>query len=221
MIKEETIRVLVADDHEIYRDGLRVMLKKQPDIEWVGEAENGQEVIKLVGTLKPHVVLMDIMMPVTDGIAATRALREFFPAVKVIALSMFNDDNLIVDMLEAGAKGYLLKNAEKKEILEAIKSVRQEKPYYCSSTSTRLAQLIGRSKYDPFERELKQQFSDKELEIIRLICKEFSNKEIAERLFISTRTVEGYRLKIQEKIKVRNVTGIVIYAVKHGIFVPE
>ncbi len=212
---------MVADDHEIYRDGMRMMLKRQPDIEWVGEAKDGAELIQLVSKLKPEVILMDIQMPVKDGISTTNYLREHFPAINVIALSMFNDDNLIVDMLEAGAKGYLLKNSDKKEIVDAIKSVYRQIPYYCRSTSTKLAQLIARSQYNPFGPSDKLVFSPREIEIIQCICREMTNKEIGDRLFLSTRTVEGHRQKITEKIQAKTTTGIVIYAIKNGLFVPK
>jgi DNA-binding NarL/FixJ family response regulator len=221
MSGESSIKVLIADDHEIYRDGLKMMLKKQQDIEWVGEANNGEEAIRLAEELHPEVVMMDIIMPVKDGIQATRYLNHHFPEIKVIALSMFNDDNLVVDMLEAGAKGYLLKNADKKEILEAVKSVHRSVPYYCRSASAKLAQLIGRSQFNPFKADAQTILTAREIEIIKLICQELTNKQIGERLYISSRTVEGHRLKIQEKINVKSVTGIVIYAIKHGIWVPK
>jgi DNA-binding NarL/FixJ family response regulator len=215
------IKVMIADDHEIYRDGLRMMLARQPGIELVGEAENGREVIDMARDLRPEVILMDIVMPVKDGIFATRQLKEELPEINVIALSMFNEDNLVVDMLDAGAKGYLLKNADKKEIMEAIRSVYKQVPYYCSSTSGKLAKMIAQSRFNPFTKIGKLSFSDKEMEIIKLLCHEHSNKEIAEKLSLSVRTVEGHRLKIFEKVGVKSTTGLVIYAMKNGIFKPE
>jgi two-component system, NarL family, response regulator NreC len=212
------LKVLLADDHEIYLDGLQAMLQKQADIEVVGLAANGQECIRLAGDLQPDIILTDIMMPVMDGITSTKYLTEHFPRVSIIALSMFDQDNLIIDMLEAGAKGYLLKNAHKSEIMEAIHSVYKNIPYYCRSTTTRLARLIGQSRYNP--KQLKEfiSFSDREKEIIRLICEEKTTKEIAEQLFMGSRTVEGYRIKILEKMQVHGVAGIVIYAIKHRLF---
>ena len=133
-----SIRLLIADDHEIFRDGLALMLAKQDNIELLGEAEDGRELITLAEQLQPDVILTDIKMPRMDGIEATRLLVQKLPDVKVIALSMFDEENLIVDMLESGAKGYLLKNADKHEILEAINSVYQDKVFYCKSTSAKL-----------------------------------------------------------------------------------
>src|SRR5437773_3761112 len=117
------IRVVIADDHEIFREGLEGLIKKQTDIELAGEAENGKQLIEITTQLLPDVVLTDIKMPVIDGIQATQIISEKLPQVSVIALSMFDDENLIVDMLEAGAKGYLIKNAHKHEIISAIKTV--------------------------------------------------------------------------------------------------
>jgi len=133
------IKLVIADDHEIYRDGLKIMLRRQPDIEVIGEAANGRELIALIERTKPDIVLTDIVMPVMDGIDATRLLRQQYPSINIIALSMFDQDNLIIEMLESGAKGYLLKNADKAEIIDAIKSVYKDIPYYCRSTSVKLA----------------------------------------------------------------------------------
>lgn len=212
------LRVLLVDDHEIYLDGLQAMLQKQEGIEVVGLASDGGECIRLTGQLHPDIVLTDIMMPVMDGIAATKYIVQHHPGTNIIALSMFDQDNLIIDMLEAGAKGYLIKNAHKSEILEAIHSVYKNIPYYCRSTTTRLARLIGQSRYNPKQLQETILFSDREKEIIRLICEEKTTKEIAETLFMGSRTVEGYRIKILEKMQVHSVAGIVIYAIKHQLY---
>jgi DNA-binding NarL/FixJ family response regulator len=212
------IRIVLADDHEIFRDGFAVMLKKQTDIKLVGEAADGKELIEITERLMPDIVLTDIKMPKIDGIKATEIIREKFPGINIIALSMFDDDNLIIDMLEAGAKGYLLKSAHKSEIFEAIKAVYKHETYYCKSTSSKLLHLIAQSRFDPSKEIQKPKFSQKEIEIIRLICQEASNKDIAAKLYLSIRTIEGYREKIQEKIKAKNAAGIVVYAIKTGIY---
>ncbi|MET0242168.1 MAG: response regulator transcription factor, partial [Flavitalea sp.] len=191
------IRIVMADDHEIFRDGFRLMISRQDDIQLVGEAGDGKELVELVATLRPDVVVTDIKMPRMDGIEAAKTILQNHPDIGVIGLSMFDEEDLIIDMLEAGAKGYLLKNADKHEVAEAIRTVYQEEPYYCKHTSARLAQMIAKSKFNPYKKNKKIEFSEREIEIIRLICQELTNKEIADQLFLSIRTVEGYRLKIQ------------------------
>ncbi|RXK58559.1 response regulator transcription factor [Lacibacter luteus] len=212
------ITIVIADDHEIFRDGFTVMIKKFPEITIIGEAENGTELVALVRKLRPDVVLTDIKMPKMDGIEATKLLVQEQPGTNIIALSMFDEDNLIVDMLEAGARGYLLKNAHKDEIIEAIKAVYKEQTYYCRHTSSKLMQMIAKSRFTPSQKKERPQFTDKEISIIRLICEQLSNKEIADRLNLSVRTIEGYREKIQEKMDVHNTAGIVVYAIKNKIY---
>ena len=212
------IKIIIADDHEIFRDGFKLMVNKQDDIELLGEASDGKELISLTASLHPDVVITDIKMPKMDGIEATKYLVEHHPDVGVIGLSMFDEEDLIIDMLEAGAKGYLLKNADKHEVIEAIRTVYQQEPYYCKHTSGKLAQMIAKSKFNPYKKTKKIEFSEREVEIIQLICQELTNKEIADKLFLSIRTVEGYRLKIQEKMNVKNSIGLVIYAIKNGLY---
>ena len=212
------IRIVLADDHEIFRDGFRVMLKKQPNVELVGEAGDGEELIKLVKELQPDVVITDIKMPRLDGISATKILTKQFPHIGVISLSMFDEENLIIEMLEAGAKGYLLKNAHKNEIIAAVESVYKNQIYYCNHTSRKLTKMIAESSFNPHHRIAKPEFSDKEISVIRFICQELSNREIALQLKLSVRTIEGYRERIQEKISARNAAGIVIYAIKNRIY---
>ncbi|HMJ46019.1 MAG TPA: response regulator transcription factor [Ferruginibacter sp.] len=212
------INIILADDHEIFRDGFRVMLNKIPSINLIAEASNGIELIKLSRELKPDVIITDIKMPEMDGISATRQLTNEFPAIGVIALSMFDEENLIVDMLEAGAKGYLLKNSHKEEIVSAVKAVYADETYYCRNTSLRLAQMIAKSSYNPYKRKVKPEFTSKEVTIIQLICQELSNKEIGDKLNLSRRTVEGYREKILEKMQAKNTAGIVVYALRNKIY---
>lgn len=211
------IKIVIADDHEMFRDGFKLMLTKQPSIQLLGEAENGRELLQLTQSLQPDVVVTDIKMPIMDGIEATQKIKTLFPEMGIIGLSMFDEDDLIVDMLEAGAKGYLLKNAGKEHIVEAIKTVYDGDPYYCKTTSNKLTQMIAKSKYNPYTRKEKIEFTDREKEIIELISKEYSNKEIAEKLFLSIRTVEGHRLKIMEKTGVKNTVGLVVYAIKNNL----
>ncbi len=214
------INIIMADDHEIFRDGFAVMFRKPSGIKLLGDARNGQQLVMLAEKLKPDVILTDIKMPGMDGIEATRILTEKLPQAAIIALSMFDDEPLVLDMLKAGAKGYLLKNAHKKEIIQAIHTVNDNKEYYCSQISARLARLIAASGIAGDGDAIRYAFSEKEMEIMRLICREFTNDEIAKELHLSVRTIEGYREKIMEKTAARNVAGLVVYSIRNGIFKP-
>jgi DNA-binding NarL/FixJ family response regulator len=216
----EPIRIVIADDHEIFRDGFRVLLRKQKGIELVGEAGDGQSLLEEVNRLQPDVVITDVRMPVLDGVAVTRRLHQEHPGLPVIGLSTYDEEQVIVDMLEAGARGYLLKNASKDEIFEAVQTVNKGEVYFCASTSPRLAELIARSSYNPFRRRNSTELNEREKEIIRLICQEFSSKEIAQQLNNSVRTVESYRDRLLDKVGAKNVAGLVVYAMKTGIYKP-
>ena len=214
------ISLVIADDHEIFRDGLALMLSKHDTVVLVGQAGDGQELLRLVEEEKPDIVLTDIKMPGLNGISATRLLLQQYPHLKIIALSMFEEEDLIVEMLEAGARGYLLKNADKKEIMEAILTVYEGNIFYCKHTSARLASLIVKSKFDP-KKIRPEDFTEREMEIIRLICRQHTAQEIGERLFISKRTVEGYRTRILEKMEAKNTAGVVVFALKYNLIREE
>jgi two-component system response regulator NreC len=212
-----TIRLVIADDHEIFRDGLALMLSKQEAVVLAGQAGDGEELLRLVADTRPDIVLTDIKMPRLGGIAAAKILLERYPNLKIIALSMFDEEALIVEMLEAGAKGYLLKNADKREILEAILTVHEGDIFYCKHTTAKLATLIVRSKLDFHKKFQEPLFTDREKEVIRLICRQHTAQEIGNLLFLSKRTVEGYRTRILEKMEVKNTAGVVIFALKHHL----
>lgn len=213
-----SIRVAIADDHEPFRIGVITMIGKCPGIQFVADAANGQDLLRQIKDTKPDVVLADIAMPVMDGIEFTRRLAIQSPGTNVIALSMFNDDHLIIDVLNAGAKGYLIKNSSKQEMLDAIAAVYYNQTYYCRSTSIKLARLIAHKLFDPTHKVERETFSPKEIEVIQLICQEMTNKEIGDKLCLSSRTVEGYRQKIADKTNSKTTAGIVIYAIRHGIY---
>jgi DNA-binding NarL/FixJ family response regulator len=212
------IRIVIADDHEIFRNGFKLLLKNQNELELVGEAENGKDLLDIVSEQLPDVVVTDIKMPVMDGIEACKTIKKLYPSIEVIALSMFNEDNLIVDMLEAGARGYLLKNTNKNELLLAAKTVHEGNTYYCTATSARLTKMIAESKFNPYRNQPVKTFTAREQDIIKLICQQYTNKEIAQALKLSFRTIESYREKIHEKTGAKNSIGVVIYAIKHGLF---
>ena len=213
----EKIKVIIADDHDLYRDGLRMLLHADNDIEVIAEASNGMELIQFANQLTPDVILTDLIMPGVDGV---QAIKEIYRQgiIRIVALSTFDSEHLIVEALEAGALGYILKNAQKGEIIEAIKTIYNFTPYYCKSTSSRLVKLISKSKFNPYTKLQLDLFSEKEKEIIRLICGEKSSEEIGKILFMSKRTVDGVRAKILSKMNVKTVAGVAIYAIKNSIF---
>ena len=217
-MKKIQIKIIIADDHELFRDGLKLMLGTFKHITICAEASNGKQLIELVDIHQPDVVVTDINMPIIDGINATKIIAEKYPAMGIIALSMYDDDDLIIDMLEAGARGYLLKNAHKTEVIAAVETVNMGNPYHCSNTSKKLLILIKNSKYNPYTGKQKSIFSEKELEIIKLICEQYTARDIAEKIYLSYRTIEGIKIKIMEKMQVNSTVGMAIYAIKNKLF---
>lgn len=211
-----SIRVVIADDHDVYRDGLQLLLGRDPQLSVVGEAENGKQLLALLESTTADVVVTDLRMPELDGVSAIKEINTRYPKLKCIALSTFDSEHLIVEALEAGAMGYIIKNAQKGEIIDAIKTVHADQPYYCFSTSAHLVKMISASSFNPYKSKRFELFSEKEKEIIQLICAEKSSKEIGETLFMSARTVEGIRAKILEKMNVKTPAGVAIYAIKNG-----
>src|ERR1700760_4027289 len=174
------ISLVIADDHEIFRDGLALMLSKQEAVILAGQAGDGEELLQLVDTTRPDMVLTDIKMPRLDGIGAAKRILQRYPETKIIALSMFEEEDLIVEMLEAGAKGYLLKNADKTEILDAINTVYEGNIFYCKNTTARFASLIVKSKFESRTKAPATLFTNREKEIIRLICRQHTAQEIGD-----------------------------------------
>ena len=215
--KNNLIKIVIADDHELFRDGLKLMLSRQKNIVVLGEAVNGNALLHLVKILQPNVVVIDIKMPIMDGLEATQHIDANQHNIGIIAFSMFDDDDLIMDMLEAGAKGYLLKNADKEQIIEAIETVYAGNTYYCKNTNNKLAKMIVNSSFNPFKQKEKLVFNEKELQLIQFTCEARTTKQIAESMCISPRTIEGIRKKVEEKMGVNNSIGLVIYAVKNGL----
>lgn len=214
----QPIKIVIADDYPLFREGIRLMLINNKNISITGEAADGRELLSVVNNVQPDVVITDIEMPVMNGIDATRELKSRNPQVRVIALTMFGEEHLIVDMLEAGAMGYLLKSSKKEELTEAIEIVYEGGTYFCNNTSMRLSRMIAHRKTDEQKEEIK--FSEKEKEIIKLICEQYASKQIATATQLTHRTVEKYRDHIMEKTGSKNVVGIVIYAIRHGIYNP-
>jgi DNA-binding NarL/FixJ family response regulator len=211
------IKLAIADDHKIFRNGLKATLEDCVDFDLVLEASNGRQLLGMLVSTVPDVILMDIKMPEMDGIQTTAVVKQQYKNIKVLALSMFNEDKYIVDMMKAGASGYLLKNAEPEEIIEAISTV-YEKDYYFNEhlSVTLIKQLAGNNLHGTSAISLVD-FNEREIEVLKLVCQEYSNQEIADKICLSVRTVEGYRARLFEKTRSKNLVGLVILAVKTGI----
>jgi len=213
------IKVLLADDHKIIRIGLRGILEREDDMEVVGEAESGADVLDMLGKTVTDVVLMDIDMGRTTGTETTQKVRAMFPDVKVLALTMHEEAEYIIYMLEAGASGYLLKNVGRDELLAAIRTVVQGNSYFSHTVSATLLRAITDLKSKPAvaKQTAGTPLSDREIEVLKLIAQEHSNGEIAEKLFISIRTVDTHRRNILEKLQVKNTAGLVKYAIEKAL----
>ena len=211
-----TIKLGIIDDHKIFRNGLKATLEDCEELDLVLEASNGKELVGLLTDKSPDVLLMDIKMPEMDGIQTATYVRQHYKHIKILALSMFNEDKYIVDMMKAGASGYLLKNAEPEEIIEAISTVYHKGFYFNEHLSiTLIKQLVVNDHVE--QPNNKADLNEREIEVLKLVCQECSNQEIADKIFLSVRTVEGYRARLFEKTNSKNLVGLVIYAIKRGI----
>ena len=214
------IKVLIADDHKVFREGVASLLNDIPDIEVVGQAADGREVLEKISRTSPDVILMDIAMGETGGIETTRLVKQKNPGIKVLVLSMHSESLYIIKMLEAGASGYLLKDAGSAEMVTAIRAVEAGDTYYSRQVSDVLIEHFTRGARPKSSRE-KVPLTRRELEILQLIAEEYSNAEIAEKLFISIRTVDTHRRNLLEKLGLKNTAGLVKYAIKLGLIKGE
>lgn len=213
------IRLVLADDHQIVREGLRSLLAKEMDIQVVGEAEDGRDALRLCADLRPDVVVMDVSMQGLNGIDATRELKADFPDVRVIALSMHSDRRYVSDMLAAGADGYLIKDSAFDELASAVRAVHAGRPYLSTSVTEVVvedyfARLSGADQSSP--NGIKT-LSTREREVLQLVAEGHSTKETAALLHLSVKTVETHRRQIMEKLRIFNVAGLVKYAIKEGL----
>ncbi len=211
-----SLRVLLADDHSLVRSGLRSLLGELTGVEVIGEASNGREALEMIGSLRPDIVIMDISMKELNGLEAlTRATKEF-PQVRVIILTMHADNDYVMRALELGAKGYLLKDSLTSELELAIRSVAQGQKYLSPRVSKDVLDSYARG-----ERSSPEELTSRQREILQLIMEGCSTKEIASQLGLSPKTVETHRAQILQRLKIRDIPNLVLYAIRKGILDPH
>lgn len=214
----DNIRVLIVDDHQLMIEGLKVLLEDEESISKVYGANSSDMAFELLEKYEIDVVLMDVNMPKVTGIEATELMKEKFPNIKVVALTMHDDISIITKMIKAGASGYLLKRTQMNEVLEAIKTVYYNKKYLSNNTQKIIMDnLMSADELLKDEKDEKPILSARELEVLKLIAQEFTNEEIGEKLFISERTVEAHRRNIFIKTKTKSIVGLMKYAIINGL----
>jgi NarL family two-component system response regulator LiaR len=207
------IQVMIVDDHAIVREGLRMLLDEETDIEVIGEASNGKEAVLRAEKLQPQVILMDLVMPEMDGIAATQAIRQKSPHCQVLVLTSFAEDQRVPDAIQAGAIGYLLKDVLKGDLLSAIHAAVRGEPTLHPEAQRQLMRQMTQ----PPPQNLLDALTEREMDVLRLIAQGQSNKEIAASLHLTEGTVKGYVSTILGKLQVADRTQAALYAVKHGV----
>ncbi|MDQ1771909.1 response regulator [Labilibaculum sp. A4] len=210
----EALKLALVDDHDLFREGLSFLLNNQNSKPEIKEVSNGQELLDLLAKWQADIILMDIEMPVMNGIEASNEVMKKYPASKIIALSMHANENYYSEMIDAGAKAFLLKNSSFEEVQQAIEAVMEGRNYFSPEILESIIANLNRKKNQPSKSDLTQ----REVEILYNICKGLSNQEIAEMLFISKRTVDKHRENILLKTQSKNTASLVIYAIKNHIF---
>lgn len=215
-MNESKIRVALAEDHQILRQGMMAMLSTEEDFEMVFDVSNGAELIEALNHHNVDIIILDIEMPILNGLDALKIISSKFPAIKVIMLSSYYENEMIYQAITDGARGFLPKHAEIEIVIEALNNLMLEGYYFDDKVTPKLISMLTKNGiiFPPFELDT---LSNRELEILPLICQGMKNKEIAEQLFISERTVENHRKNLFIKTKSKNAYGLVIYAIKNGL----
>ena len=207
-------KIILVDDHKLFRDGLKLLLNNTGEIKVVAEVSNGVEFLEIISDYQDAIVFMDIQMPEMNGIEATKTALERFPELKIIALTMFEDDEYYYQMIEAGVKGFLLKNADIDEVINSIEIVAKGENCFSKELLYHIIKNLSQTQKSDINSP---NLSEREIEILQLICEGLSNQEIADKLFISKRTVDKHRSNILEKTGTKNTASLVMYSIKDGI----
>ena len=212
----DKIRILIADDHAVVREGTRQFLEREDDLEVVGEAADGEEAIRLVGSLNPDVAIMDISMPNVDGIEATRQIKAKYPKVAVLILSAYDDDQFVFSLLEAGAAGYLLKSVRGNELVNAIREVSAGESVLHPTIARKVLNRFTHITNETQKQKTQDILTEREIEVLQLAAQGSSNQEIADTLYLSLRTVQSHLNHIFNKLQVSSRTEAVVRALKEG-----
>lgn len=217
------ITVLIADDHVLYRAGVKTALSTKPDVKVIAEADNGMHLLNMLKTIQPDVILLDIQMPVMDGIGALPEIKKNWPHIKVIMLTMMDDHSMITKLMELGANSYLSKTSDSEIIYEAIKTCFEQEYYFNALTNKALLTNLKQRNNNPPQKiaPLEANLNDKEMLILKLMCEEKSTREIADLVDLSPRTVEAIRDKLKVKTGAKSTAGLIMYAVKNNILNDE
>lgn len=210
------IKILIADDHDVVRVGTRQILEQEPDMEVVAEARDGKEAVKLTGSSKPDVAIIDINMPQVDGIEATKQLKALYPAVAVLILTAYDDDQFVFSLLEAGAAGYLLKSARGRELIDAVRHVYAGESSLHPAIARKVLNRFVAAEAKPKGKGAVEILSERELDVLKLATRGLSNQEIADELCLSLRTVQTHLGHIFNKLRVSSRTEAVVHALKEG-----
>ncbi len=215
----DKIRIAIADDHALFRRGMVSLLASIPDFEVIFEAANGQELLDKLHEQEVDMVMMDLKMPILDGMQATEKIRQIWPNLPVVVISMIDEDHFVTKLLELGANGYLLKDADPDELELAIRTVVAEGIYYGPFLNRIMhRRLLDKSRKKDFDLNSGIHLTSRELEVIKHICEGMTTAQIADKICLSARTVDGHRNSIMEKLGVKNTAGVVVYAVKNQLY---
>jgi len=213
----DQIKVAIADDHVLFRAGVKTAMNMHKDIKMIAEAHNGMQLLSVLKHVRPDVILLDIQMPIMDGINTLPEIKNLYPDIKVIMLTMHNDHSMISKLMELGANSYLTKNSDSEIIYQAIKTVHEQEYYFNQLTNKALIDGLRVKRQAEAALPTDAKLTDKEVSILRMICEEKSTKEIADLVDLSPRTVEAIRDKLKVKTGAKSLAGLVMYAVKSGI----
>ncbi len=211
------VKLLVADDHKIFRQGIKKLLEEESDLQVVGEAADGREAVKKATELKPDVILMDIAMANLNGLEATKQIKKVLPSVKVIMLTMHKNEEYILQSFQAGASGFILKEGAVEELVSAIRSIHSDKSFLSPSISKTLIDAYLRKMETGKTETPFDLLTDREREVLQLIAEGYTNREVAKQLFISVKTVEAHRAHIMQKLNIHDIAKLVKYAIQKGL----